>query len=63
MLDEKEKKLNELLTLFQDDDEIAKLMLEQNFESNEEYLISKIIYHQLNDNVKKEPQEKEFKIL
>ena len=53
-----EKDLNKLLSLFKEDDEMIKLLLNEN--DNEKVLTRKLIHKQLTDNLKEE--EKSVKI-
>lgn len=63
MQDKEEQKLNELLALFQDEDEVSSILLEQDFDKTDENnLIKKLIHYQLNDNLKNKQQEQVFKI-
>lgn len=52
---EKEKQLDDLLSVFKDKDEIIELLLDSNFENiDQNLLIKKMIHNQLNDNLEKD---------
>lgn len=61
MQEETECKLDELLSLFSED-EMTNILLDHNLENLEEVMIKKLIHYQLNDNLKTTSKQTEFKI-
>ena len=57
ILNEKEKQLDDLLSVFKDKDEIIELLLDSNSENiDKNILIKKMIHNQLNDNLEKDSE-------